>query len=187
MLPAVTCALRCVIGLTALSPSVLFAQRASESSVHEPHRRSMDVALNVAGARLGGGDWGYVGLSAQYVATTRRWVYFGAQTGVIAKGPSGDVCYLRPDGGCYDAPDYQWYLSPLLGTGVRSGALQFRVFAGPRLTLAGPVSRLGVQANADVTVGGKHVALYIPITWASMRGTDDGLETRGVGVGLQFR
>lgn len=178
--------LRGAVGLAALFPAMVLAQRASGSGPHEPHRRSVDVALNLAVAKRGGGDWGYVGLSAQFVDTPRRWVLFGAQTGFIAKAPSGDVCYLRPDGGCYDVPDYQWYLSPLVGTGARAGALAVRVFAGPRITISGPISRLGIQANADVTIGGKRVALYIPLTWASMRGTD-GIKTRGAGLGLQFR
>lgn len=168
-------------------PSVALAQPVGAPNANTLARRTFDIALNVAWPNGKPEDAAYFGLSAQYVTTPKRHVLFGSHTGIITTGPRGDACTLRPDGGCYELPDFQWYLTPLVGTGLRAGILAARVFAGPRITLAGPAPRWGVQMQADLTLGGEHVALYIPLTFASMRGQANGGEMGGVGLGLQFR
>ena len=177
---AVVCALLAVFAGPAAG--TLRSQTSSPPDSSEWSARTWEMSGGLSTARPPFSDDGAIGLTAQISTRHTRHVRWAVQAGGYAN-PDLSAC----SDGCPSGLPNQLYLSTLLGTGIRSGAIEVRAFVGPRLSLFNAPSRVGGQITTDVSLGNRLGALYVPVTWSWNRFDGRTLQQRTIGIGFQNR
>lgn len=151
-----------------------------DSAVWSP--RTFEMTAGLLTARAPFDNDGSLGLTAQVSQRRSPHIRWAVQAGG-AWNPDLSSC----SDGCNRGVPNQLYLSPLIGTGVRSRTIEVRAFVGPRLSLFNEPSRLGGQVTTDISLGNRLGALYVPITWSWNRFDGRTLQQRRIGIGFQNR
>lgn len=177
---------RCVVGAMMMGLGGTHVGEA-QTVAERWNERTMEFAGALGRISDSAGDDRTYGLTAQVSRRRNTWLRYGAQGGVDGPLDVAFACDAVAGNSCDLPPGRQWFVTPLLGAGVRNRSVEVRAFAGPRLLLSGADSRVGAQFSADVSVGNQRGALFFPVAWSWQAYGGRTLARRTVGVGLQFR
>jgi hypothetical protein len=137
------------IALIAFAASTAAAQQA------DLHRTPV-LDLTLARHQVSGGFVAFrTGASADLLVagalrSTSRWALVGAAGGSAVVGGFGDICLIRPDGGC--APKANFVVANVLaGVDAKLGSASTRVLLGPALYDGADDSSVGAQIRVDLS------------------------------------